>query len=157
LNAVKSVNLTGLSPSTTYYVKVTSYDGYANGAVSSEISFTTAAPPCTVGQPTLSLAAPVAFWGSYPNYTAGLLSVTWTVKNTGSTNAVGVAITSSTSTYAPITTVAGWAAVGNIAAGGSGSTVIQYQLPAGFAGSGFHVLNKASASDCAGNPYTYGV
>ncbi|MHB1390663.1 MAG: fibronectin type III domain-containing protein, partial [Thermoleophilia bacterium] len=42
LNAVKSVNLTGLSPSTTYYVKVTSYDGYANGAVSSEISFTTA-------------------------------------------------------------------------------------------------------------------
>ncbi|MHB0867274.1 MAG: fibronectin type III domain-containing protein [Thermoleophilia bacterium] len=42
LNAVKSVGLTGLTPSTMYYVKVTSYDGQANGAVSSEFSFTTA-------------------------------------------------------------------------------------------------------------------
>ncbi|MBI5869652.1 MAG: hypothetical protein HZB44_01655 [Actinobacteria bacterium] len=51
LNATKDVavgnaaSLTGLSPSTTYYYRVTSYDGYANGTVSVEGNFTTLAPP----------------------------------------------------------------------------------------------------------------
>jgi len=49
LNAIKdaapgngdAVQLTGLTDSTTYYYEVTSYDGYANGTVSAEGSFTT--------------------------------------------------------------------------------------------------------------------
>ncbi|MHB0866952.1 MAG: fibronectin type III domain-containing protein [Thermoleophilia bacterium] len=160
LNASKTVALSGLSPSTTYYYKVTSYDGYANGTASPETSFTTGAPPCTVGQPVLSLAAPVAFWGSYADYTAGNLSVTWTVNNSGSTNASSVQLTDSHSTYAPITTITAMPATvgtGSIVAVGSGSVVVQYHLPQTVAGTGFRVVNHASANDCAGNPYTYGV
>lgn len=41
LNANKTVGLSGLTENTKYYVKVTSYDGQANGTASSEISFTT--------------------------------------------------------------------------------------------------------------------
>ncbi|MHB8791944.1 MAG: beta strand repeat-containing protein [Thermoleophilia bacterium] len=41
LNASKTVSLTGLSSYTTYYYRVTSYDGYANGTVSTEASFQT--------------------------------------------------------------------------------------------------------------------
>jgi len=42
LNANKSVTLTGLSEYTTYYFRVTSYDGRANGTTTPEQSFTTA-------------------------------------------------------------------------------------------------------------------
>lgn len=121
-------------------------------------SLTVDPPPCTVGKPSLSLAAPVASWGTYANYTARKLSVTWTVNNTGSTNASSVQLESSNSTYAPITTVTAMpAAVGDIAGGGSGSVVVQYQLPTGtpITGSGFHVVNTASANDCGGNSYAY--
>lgn len=45
LNADKTVDLTGLTPATPYFVRVTSYDGQANGTVSSEFSFTTASVP----------------------------------------------------------------------------------------------------------------
>jgi len=44
LHASHSVNLTGLSPSTKYYYKVTSYDGNANVASTSELEFTTEIP-----------------------------------------------------------------------------------------------------------------
>ncbi|RJQ41876.1 MAG: hypothetical protein C4534_11270 [Gaiellales bacterium] len=56
LNASKSVTLSGLSENTTYYYKVTSYDGQANAsATSAEMSFTTpdvTAPVITNNQPT---------------------------------------------------------------------------------------------------------
>lgn len=42
LHASHNVNVTGLTPSTTYYYKVYSYDGQANEVVSGELSFTTA-------------------------------------------------------------------------------------------------------------------
>jgi hypothetical protein len=44
LRANHSVTITGLSASTTYYYKVTSYDRYANSASTSEASFNTAIP-----------------------------------------------------------------------------------------------------------------
>lgn len=57
LNATKTVGLSGLSASTTYHYRVTSYDGYANGTVSAEGSFTTATP-ADVTAPTVSNVYP---------------------------------------------------------------------------------------------------
>jgi hypothetical protein len=87
------------------------------------------------------------------DYTAKKLSVTWTVKNNGTGIAKNVLITSSTPTYAPISSIPGWAGIGDIAAGGTGSTVIQYQMTT--IGSGFRVVNVATAQDCSGASYTY--
>lgn len=111
---------------------------------------------CTVGKPNLSLASPSAFWASYADYTIRKLGVIWTINNTGGTKAYGVAITSSSATYTQITTITSMpAAVGTINAGGSGSVTVQYTLPSGFTGSGFRVINSATASDCGGTGYTY--
>lgn len=148
----KSVTLSGLGFATTYYYRVTSYDGQANGSVSAEQSFITG---CPAGKPDLKLAAPGSFWASYADYLARKLSVTWTVDNIGLTPALDVALTSSTSTYAPIVTLTAMpAAIGSISAGGSGSVVVQFLLPTA-GGVGFHVVNAAAAMDLAGNTYVY--
>jgi len=156
LNANKNVPLSGLSASTTYYYKVTSYDGQANGTISAEQSFTTAAPPCSTTAPTLSLAAPSALWASYADYTARKLSVTWTVNNIGAVGATNVQMTSSTPNGAVTLISAMPAAIGAIAAGGNGSTVVQYNVPVGYGG--FHVWNTGSAQDeCGTATFTYPV
>lgn len=148
----KSVNLTGLSAATTYYYRVTSYDGQANGSASSEQYFITG---CPTGRPDLRLASPGSFWASYADYTARKLSVTWTVNNTGELPADNVELTGSTSTYAPIITLTAMPAqIGFIGAGGSGSVVVQFLLPTA-GGVGFHVANTATAMDLAGNVYVY--
>jgi len=148
LNANKNVPLSGLSASTTYYYRVTSYDGQANGTVSAEGSFTTAAPPCSTTAPSLSLAAPIPLWASYADYEARKLSVSWTVNNTGAVGATNVQMTGSTPNGAVTLITAMPVVIGNIAAGGSGSTVLQYNVPVGYGG--FHVWNTASAQDECG-------
>ncbi len=150
LNADKSVGLSGLSASTLYYFRITSYDGYANGTVV-EGDFTT--QPCTTGDPLLSLAAPLPFWGSFADYQARILSVTWTVHDNGA-DATNVQITGSTPNGAVTLITAMPANIGTIAAGSSGSTVIQYNVPVGYGG--FHVWNTASAQNgCGTASYTY--
>jgi len=112
---------------------------------------------CTAGKPSLSLAAPSAYWASYADYLGKKLSVTWTINNTGSTKAQNVQLTSSTPAYAAVICLLTMPApVGDIAAGSSASVTVQYQLPPGFSGAGFRVANSASAEDCAGNAYLYG-
>lgn len=127
----------------------------ADNAGNSASATTTLSIACSGLKPALSPGAPNAFWVSYADYTAGRLSVTWPVSNTGTDNAASVAITSSNSTWSAISTLTPMpATMGDIAGGASASTVIVYQLPAGFSG-GFRVINTASAMDACGSSYTY--
>jgi hypothetical protein len=151
LNASKTVSLGGLSAGTTYYVKVTSYDGYANGAVSSEFSFTTETA-CTAGKPDLQLGAPSPYWASFADYTAHMLSVDWTVNNVGATDATNVQITGSTNSNGVTLSTSLPASVGDISGGGSGGVTLVYDV--GHVGS-WHTSTTASAEDCAANSYTY--
>jgi hypothetical protein len=154
LNASKSVGLSGLSASTTYYYRATSYDGYANGTVSAEGSFTTAAPPCTAGKPSLTLGSPSAYWGSYADYLAHVLTVDWAVSNTGATTASNVAVTGSTPTWGGFSTITAMPiSLGTIIGGGSATATVQYQITG--TAVGFRVVNTGSADDCAANSYTY--
>jgi hypothetical protein len=111
------------------------------------------APACTTGKPSLSLAAPSPFWGSYADYSAGTLSVTWTINNNGSDDANNVQITASVPSGGVTLETSMPASVGNISGGGSGGAVLQYHVPAGVGS--FHVSNTASAEDGCGNGYTY--
>ncbi|MHB8859236.1 MAG: fibronectin type III domain-containing protein [Thermoleophilia bacterium] len=157
LNANKTVGLSGLSSSTTYYYKVTSYDGYANPTVSTEQSFTTATA-CAPGKPSLSLGAPAPHWGSYADYVAGILSVDWTISNTGATVAHTVTLTSVSNTNGVTVSSGSPASYGDIAGGASGMQTIKY---AGFVSGGYtivgswHTVNSGGATDCAANAYTY--
>jgi hypothetical protein len=149
LNADKTVQLTGLSGGTTYYVKVTSYDGQANGTESAEISFTT----CDVA-PTLGLGTAAPYWASYADYTARLLSVDYPVNNTGSTTAYNVNLTNSSPsngvTLASILPIP----VGNISASSSATVTVQYNVPSGVVS--FKTTNGATAEDNCATTYTYG-
>jgi len=108
---------------------------------------------CSTGKPSLSLGSPVASWGSYADYLAGLLSVSWTVSNNGADAAENVQILTSTATNSVTLASSLPASVGHISAGGSGNVVLQYQIPA--AVGSFRVTNTASAEDGCGNLYTY--
>lgn len=153
LNASSTASLSGLTPGTTYYAVVTACDGQANCTTAAEISFTTT---CSAGNPGLTLMAPTAYWATMADYTNGVLSVDWTISNPSADGAYNVQLLSSSSTYAPVTTITMMpVAYGTIAGVGSGVGTVQYKLPTGFAGSGFHVINTASADDQCGNGYTY--
>ncbi|MHB1361919.1 MAG: fibronectin type III domain-containing protein, partial [Thermoleophilia bacterium] len=161
LNAVKSVansnavHLSGLTPGTTYYFQTTSYDGYANGAVSTEQSFTT---PCDAGKPSLTLGSPAPHWGSYADYVAGILSVDWTINNTGTSVARSVTLTSVSNTNGVTVSSGSPASYGDIAAGTSAMQTIKY---AGFVVGGYtvvgswHTVNSGTAQDECGTTYTY--
>ncbi len=154
LNANSTANLSGLTPGTTYYAIVTACDGQANCTAAAEISFTTT---CTGSKPALTLQAPAAYWATMADYTNGVLSVDWTIVNNGSNDASNVGLTGSSSTYAPITTLTTMPVSYGTITGGGGSALgtVQYQLPSGFAGAGFHVINAAAATDQCGTGYTY--
>ncbi|MHB9111699.1 MAG: fibronectin type III domain-containing protein [Thermoleophilia bacterium] len=154
LNASKTVGLSGLSASTTYYYRVTSYDGYANGTVSSEQSLTTLAPPCSPAKPSLSLSAPAPFWASYADYTARLLSINWTISNTGSNGATNVAITGSTNTNGVTIATSLPAIVGSIGAGSSAVVTLKYNVPVS-TGSWHTAMTASAGDDCGGTGYTY--
>jgi hypothetical protein len=153
LNANKTVGLSGLSASTTYYVRATTYDGNANGTVSTEFSFTTAAPPCTPGKPGLSVSLGSVFWASYADYTARELSVNYTINNTGATDAYAVQITGATSSWGVTLSTAVPVSLGNIAAAGSAGTTLKHHVPPGV--TKFRTTISAAASDACGTGYTY--
>jgi hypothetical protein len=112
---------------------------------------------CTAGKPSLRLETPVAYWGSYADYVTGTLSVDWSITNTGSNNAIGVAMTNVSNTNG-ITGPSGPVAFGDIAAGSSAGETLQYT---GFTSGGYvvvgswHTVNTATASDDCGTGYTY--
>ncbi|MFA5809045.1 MAG: hypothetical protein WC935_01735, partial [Thermoleophilia bacterium] len=153
LNAIKTTSLSGLTPGKTYTGTLTVYDGQANSS-STAISFAT---PCAAGKPSLSLSAPAPFWGSLADYQAGILSVNWTISNTGGTVAYDVTLTNTSNTNG-VTMVVSSASLGNIAGGGSGIATLKY---GGFRNGGYitigswHTVNAGTAKDECGTLYTY--
>jgi hypothetical protein len=139
----------------THAVEVTVADNTGNSG-SGTGTLTIDPPPCSTSKPDLSLRSPSSFWGSYADYTAGTLSVTWTVNNIGSAPAANVMITGSVPSP-EVTLISSMPAViGNIAAGNSGSVVLQYHVPTGLLG--FHVSMTGSAqNECTTDTYTYPV
>lgn len=152
LNATKTTSLSGLDASTSYDWELIAYDGNANASPMASGTFTTAAPPCSAGKPGLSIGSPSAYWGSYANYTAGILTVDWTVGNSGPDTASNVTILTSTNTDG--VTAAMPVAVGTIAAGSSATATITYSNVTPAVGS-WHTTMTGSADDCAGTGYTY--
>jgi hypothetical protein len=133
LNASKTVGLSGLAPSTTYYVQVTSYDGQANGTVSSEFDFTTAAPPCTPAKPSLSMAMTNVYWADMAAYTARSLSVDLAITNNGANNASSVMITGATVVPALVSMTGAPHSAGSIAASATGNVTVTFNVPMGVA------------------------
>jgi hypothetical protein len=111
---------------------------------------------CTAGKPNLTLTCPTGAnvtWGSYANYLAHRLSVTYTVSNGGSGTAYNVNITGSSGTSGVTLATTAPYAIGNIAAGGSVPLTLQYDIPAGVGG--FLANTTASAQDECANSYNY--
>ena len=108
---------------------------------------------CVPGRPNLSLTTPHAYWASYPDYLAGILSVDWTISNAGP-NAYNVKITGSTNSNG-VTVISGVPSTAvNIATGGSATVTIKYNIPVGV--SSWHTDMTGSAQDeCGNTTYTY--
>ncbi len=150
LHANNTVTLNGLTPGVTYYAVVTVCDGQANCTVSSEVSFTTT---CTSGKPVLTPLAPSAYWASMADYTNGVLTVDWPIRNDGTDSAYNVQLTSSSANNGVTLASTMPVSVGTIAASGTGTATVKYNIPTGVGS--FHVSNMASADDQCGNTYTY--
>jgi hypothetical protein len=108
---------------------------------------------CTSGKPPLSLGSPTAFWASMADYTAGTLSVTYTIQNNGVGSANNASVTSSTATNS-VTCITGMpVSLGTITASGSKSFTLKYSVPTGV--TRFIATVLAAADDECGNSYTY--
>ncbi|MBI5869894.1 MAG: hypothetical protein HZB44_02890 [Actinobacteria bacterium] len=104
------------------------------------------------GSPALSLSKTSVLWASYADYTAGLLTVNYSVGNSG-INANTVQIVGSTSTNGVLLATATPVAVGNIATGGSAAVTLQYNVPGSVAS--FSTTTYATAKDLCNNTYAY--
>lgn len=108
---------------------------------------------CTSGKPPLSLRSASPYWASYADYVAALLSVTYTIRNSGAGPAYNVAITSSTATNSVTCSTTMPVTVGTIAAGGSQTATLKYTLAPGV--TWFRATVYAAAEDSCGNLYSY--
>ncbi len=112
------------------------------------------------GKPVLKLGAPAARWASYADYTAGILSVDWTLSNTGASIAKAATLTCTGNSNGILVNGPSTLTLGDIAAGGSATSTLRYE---GFVNGGYvivgswHTTNTGTAQDELGNPYTYPV
>ncbi len=144
-----------------YWSSWTSPDANGDGFVDSPYVFTGGqdslplSAPVATGKPALTLAAPSPYWASLSDYSAGLLSVTWTVRNTGTGEAWQVRLTGDTNNNGVTlaSTLPATVGSGDIPAGSSGSVTFQYNVPAGV--SSWHATVTGSAQDGGGASYTY--
>lgn len=81
------------------------------------------------GKPVLSLSSAESFWASYGDYTAGLLSVTFTICNEGQYGSYSSEFVGSDNTSGVILASVTPASAGDIAGGGCGETTLQYIIP----------------------------
>ncbi len=111
--------------------------------------------PVAGGKPPLTLNLPSPSWASLSDYQAGILSVTWTVNNTGANEAWSVQLTGSSNTngVTPASTLPAAVGTGNILPGSSGSVTLKYNVPAGV-GSWVSSLS-GSAQDGVETSYSY--
>ncbi|MCL6105822.1 MAG: right-handed parallel beta-helix repeat-containing protein [Actinobacteria bacterium] len=137
-------------------------DANGDGFCDSPYNHTAASPdylpltqPVASGKPPLTLDLPSPSWASLSDYQAGVLSVTWTVNNTGANEAWSVQLTGSTNTggVTLASTLPATVGTGDILPGSSGSVTLRYNVPAGV-GSWVSTLS-GSAQDGVGTTYTY--
>ncbi len=108
---------------------------------------------CAGGKPGLSLGAPHVYWASLSDYSAGLLSVDWTIGNTGNGMAYDIDISSSNNNngVTPATTLP--LTVANVMSpGGSATVTLKYNVPAGV--TWFHTAMAGTATDVCGSSYS---
>ncbi|MHB8791945.1 MAG: fibronectin type III domain-containing protein [Thermoleophilia bacterium] len=156
LNANKSVTVTGLNPYTTYYLRITSYDGMANGTTSVDpFGFITTTPePDYAYRPDIvPLADPHSYWASYADYLARELSVDVQLANRGVSVAYDVQITGASNSNGVTLSSMLPVMLGNIPAGSTATATLKYHIPSGI-GSMVTRL-QGSASDTMGISYSY--
>jgi len=108
---------------------------------------------CT--QPALSLSQVQVYWGSYADYTVGILSDDFRIDNAGSEDAYTVFVHGTINT-GNVTAVNLPINLNTIAAGGNAVFTMQYQIPETLAsGSMFRSTIYLLASDSCGNFYNY--
>lgn len=114
----------------------------------------TYAASCTGIKPSIGISVPTPHWASYADYTARLLSVDWTIGNTGANIAYDVAITGSTNTNGVTLATTLPVTVANIMSpAGSATVTLKYNVPVGVGG--WHTTTNAGSQDICGNSYVY--
>jgi hypothetical protein len=108
---------------------------------------------CQGAKPVLGIATTGAFWGSYPDYLTGLLSVNYNVSNAGPGTAQSVQLIGAVNTMGAETMAGIPGSLGNIAVGSSEAAVVKYHVPAGV--SMFRSSIYAAATDACGVSYAY--
>ncbi|MDO8735907.1 MAG: VCBS repeat-containing protein [Thermoleophilia bacterium] len=106
------------------------------------------------GMPSISLSAPAPIWGSYADYTARILSINWTITNSGAHAAYSVSMTNTSNTNGVTSSGSATASYGTIAAGASTTKTLKYNVP--LTTGSWHTVNSANAKDGPGTTYTYG-
>jgi hypothetical protein len=145
LHVDHSVTLTGLDPAAAgYQVRVSSYDGNANG-VSSSIQF------CSGQEPVLSLSYEGARWASNDDYLARQLSVDYSIVNLGASTAVGVTIVGTEDTNGVFST--GLPVIGDLTPSTGASFTLTYTIPPGV--QAYRSTVFATAGDSCGNLFNY--
>ncbi|MFA5801129.1 MAG: hypothetical protein WC911_01495 [Thermoleophilia bacterium] len=102
-------------------------------------------------QPSLTLSKTGTTWGTYANYLARVLTVNYSVGNSGSNAALDTTIVGASSGNG-VTLVAG-ASVGTIGAGSSKALALQYNVPVNVGS--FMSTTYATAKDLGGTSYSY--
>jgi len=138
----------------TYIVKEDKSKGVHNADYTNALLDASIAGITCDATPVLGLGQPQAFWGSYADYQAGVLSVTYAINNGGGTTAFNVMLTNSSTNNGVTVASSLPASVGNIAGGASAPVTVQYNIPSGV--SWFNTANGATAQDNCGNTFTFG-
>ncbi|RJQ43686.1 MAG: hypothetical protein C4534_07660 [Gaiellales bacterium] len=109
----------------------------------------------TASRPDLSVATTSIHWASYSDYTAGNLTVDFSMNNGGAGNAVGAQITGATATSGASVVTGLPLSVGDVAAGSSSAFSLVFNVPSGV--SAFVTKLSGSAQDVTGMSYSYPV
>ena len=136
----------------THMIEVMVNDNAGNPAMSSLT--------VTTGRPSLRLGTPAPRWASYADYTAGVLSVDWTLTNTGTGIAKAVTLTCVGNSNGILVSGPSTLNLGDIAAAGTATSTLRYTglVSGGFVTVGsWHTTNTGTAQDGLGNLYTYPV
>jgi hypothetical protein len=108
------------------------------------------------GKPQLTLSAPQSFWESYQDYLDRMLSVNWSLTNTGGNTAMNVQIIDSINTNGVTLATPTAIALGDIPAGSSGNSItatVKYQIP--YSVNVFKTILYVGASDSCSAEFTY--
>ncbi len=108
---------------------------------------------CPSGKPGLALSESRAYWASLADFSAGSLSVDYSVANTGGSPAYIIEIIGSTASNGVTSQAAMPLSLGNIINGDSRAFTIKYTVPAGV--TSFRTSMTATAEDGCGATHNY--